>query len=197
MKTLITNSIILLLLFAGCSVESDTSDELPDWDEHHPVPDILDLELELDIPHEVERGEDVVFTLTITHTGTTDVEIEGGDGPESFAFDHRMGYHDFIVTDPNNTLFWRFHHPPNVTVRDDRGHTLQLEKGESLSSTFTWDGKDLNGDFLKPGKYTVTGLYEVGAVLKDGQIIVGKNGAGNGELKFNHFTTQPKELMVK
>lgn len=179
-RVIVTLTIVLL---SGC--DRYDLDDLPEWTEYNPPPAEF-LEMKLDIPDEIEWGETVELILEVKNTREENIVLQVLTEPYVWGEEDR-GFFDFMVSDEANRLHWRYFHG---AVVESITTSIPLKPGETIRLNHKWDGKNLNGHTMIPGRYEITGYYEVGWIEDEEETTILDN-----ERSF--YTTEPQKIVIK
>jgi hypothetical protein len=186
----------IILFAAACGISNSDNPNNPDnwpvWDDHNPPPaELLKMEL-VEVPDVIEQGRTVEFAMEVTNTSEQNyILIARGPFRDS-------GYYDFLVTGEENKLYWSYYLPGMEKINGmevwrskfDGTAGVPLKAGESVELRMEWDGKDIHERTIEPGRYEVTGLYEIGWIWDEELNTILDNEVG-------HYTTEPKAFVIE
>jgi hypothetical protein len=185
---------ILIILTVSCNLfNSDNPDNpsnWPEWDAHHypPPAELLEMKL-VEVPEVIEQGRTVELKMEVKNLRDEDLRLAVGGAP-AFQSSHPeyYGQFDFMVTAfDENTLYWRYYYKFG---RLDGILGVEISAGETLVLTHEWDGRDVNGQIMKPGRYNITGLYEIIGIIGEKETFVKDHEIG-------YYTTEPMEIVIE
>jgi hypothetical protein len=185
---------ILIILTVSCNLfNSDNPDNpsnWPEWDAHHypPPAELLEMKL-VEVPVVIEQGQTVELKMEVKNLRDEDLLLAVGGAP-AFQSSHPeyYGQFDFMVTAfDENTLYWRYYYKFGLF---DGILGVEISAGETLVLTHEWDGRDVNGQIMKPGRYNITGLYEIIGISGEKETFVKDHEIG-------YYTTEPMEIVIE
>jgi hypothetical protein len=103
------------------------------------------VQLVIDVPKRVHRGEPVTITLTVRNTGDRSAELYVTGRPVAF---------DLAITSSDGTLVWRRLKGETVTAILQ---ILELAPGSTLDLRDEWLQRTNEGVTVEPGSYKVVG----------------------------------------
>lgn len=111
------------------------------------------IDLTLDLPDTVRRGENIPLKLTLQHNGEDPVMLGiGGYGPDEL-------FYNFIIATSDSLRVWarvKYYYP--YALEDILGLDTLLYKGDIMEFEHIWDQRDEKGKRVSPGKYLVFGV---------------------------------------
>jgi hypothetical protein len=117
------------------------------------------LELVAEFPDSVWAGDPVPLRLVLANNGTAtvDLELERGVGPRA------QTVFDFRILDSHGTVVWkRIVFPPPDPRLDivvvGVGEEARINPGGRLVWWAVWNQRDLKGNPVAPGTYTIIGI---------------------------------------
>jgi hypothetical protein len=153
-----------------------------------PPAELLEMKL-VEVPEVIEQGRTVELKMEVKNLRDEDLLLAVGGAP-AFQSSHPeyYGQFDFMVTAfDENTLYWRYYYKFG---RLDGILGVEISAGETLVLTHEWDGRDVNGQIMKPGRYNITGLYEIIGISGEKETFVKDHEIG-------YYTTEPMEIVIE
>lgn len=145
--------VVLSASVAGCTDESLLGPDVLLYSRYQAgaystvVPD--GLELRLEHPAAVQRGENARLTLTLTNISADPITV-------ALSADERA---DFVITTTDSIVVWEYLWTLGHNLNDAAAQRT-LAPGESIQESQVWDQEDLRtGDRVEPGQYLVRGIF--------------------------------------